>query len=145
MTQLNSLNIVGRLVRDPELSSISSGTSLCKFGVAVSLGYGDKEKAGFFDVTAWGKTAEFVGNYFSKGKEILIEGSLDFQQWEKDGEKRSKVCITAYKCGFVGSKADQSEYTDTTPKSGDEGRINQTAETRQNAIKESISSDDVPF
>jgi len=106
MTTLNKVIICGRLTRDTETKDIS-GTQLCKFGLAFDSGFGEKKAVVFIDVDSWGKTAEFIAGNFSKGKEILIEGRLEFQQWEKDGEKRSKHTITAERVSFVGAKDQQ--------------------------------------
>lgn len=77
---MNSVILVGRLTADPELRQIQSGTSTCRFTVAVDRRFADKQtgerKADFISCTAWGKTAEFVCDYFSKGKLIGITGSL---------------------------------------------------------------------
>ncbi|PCJ62490.1 MAG: single-stranded DNA-binding protein [Planctomycetota bacterium] len=107
MTELNKVIIIGRLTRDPEKTYTTSGMAVTKLGIAVDSGFGDRKKTAFVDVTTWNKTAEFVASYFTKGKEMLIEGRLDFDQWEsKEGEKRSKLYITADRVSFVGSKAD---------------------------------------
>ena len=110
MSNLNCVNVIGRLTRDPESKSVGD-TTVCNFNIALDIGFGEKKKAAFIEVTAWGKTAKFVQDFFTKGQEILITGRLDYDSWDdKDsGKKRSKVFITADRISFVGSKSEQSE------------------------------------
>lgn len=114
MIDLNKVMIAGRLTRDPELKYIgnlkatkqsepmvTSTTALCTFGMAVSHKYKDKqgelqEDTVFVNVTCWGKTAEYVGENFNKGRAVMVEGRLKSDEWEtQGGEKRNKLSITA--------------------------------------------------
>ena len=121
---------VGRLTRDPEKNYTATGTAVTKFGLAVNNGFGENRKTVFVDVTAWNKTAEFVSTYFKKGDQILVEGRLDFDQWEsKEGEKKSKLYVVAEKVCFAGGKKDQ----DTT------------ATQTENKPVTSIEDESIPF
>ena len=111
---MNNIQILGNMTRDCELKYAQSGTAIGSFGIAVnkkiknqSGGYDDK--AMFFDVTAFGKTAENINKYFGKGSRILISGELEFQQWEKDGQKRSKVGIVCQQFDFIDKKSDPQQ------------------------------------
>ena len=76
---INKAIIMGRLVADPEVRQTPSGVSCCQFTVAVNRDYvqqGQARQADFISVVAWRQTAEFVGKYFSKGKMIIVEGSM---------------------------------------------------------------------
>ncbi len=100
---------MGRLVSDPELRKIPSGTPVCEFRMAFDNGWGDNKKTCFVSVTAWGKQAEFVERYFSKGKGIVVDGRLDMDEWndKESGNKRTKHYITAERVVFpVGGKSD---------------------------------------
>jgi len=110
MTQLNNINIVGRLTRDPESREAGEHT-VCNISIALDNGFGEKKKVCFVEVQAWNKTADFIQNNFTKGKEILIEGKLEWDSWDdkETGKKRSKNYITANKISFVGSKSEQSD------------------------------------
>lgn len=100
----NSVHIVGNLTRDPELRFTTSGKAVANFGVAVNRliskpGEERKEDVAFFDVTAWDSLAENVAD-LSKGDRVVVEGRLAFRTWETDeGDKRSKVEITAEDVG----------------------------------------------
>lgn len=101
LPDLNRVFLAGRLTRDPEQSFIPSGTALCKLGLAVSRKYKDKqgelvEDTCFVNVTCWGKTAEWVGENFKKGRPVMVEGRLKSDKWEtKDGERRNALEVTA--------------------------------------------------
>ena len=106
MADVNSVVIVGRLTRDAELKYTTGGTAVSKLGIAVNkrVKKGDEwtEQASFFDVTLWGKMAEGLNQYLVKGKQIAIEGELEQERWEKDGQAHSKVTITASNVQLLG-------------------------------------------
>lgn len=87
----NVVVLTGRLTRDPESRQVGEKT-VAQFALAVN-GYADK--VSFFDVEAWGRTAEIVTQYAGKGKLVTVAGRLEQQRWEKDGMKRSKVLVVA--------------------------------------------------
>lgn len=87
---MNSVCIVGRLTRDPEPRKTQNGNTLLQTCVAVSRG--DKSKTtDFIDCQAWGKTAEFIAQYFHKGDPIAISGKLQTRTWQKDDGSKVKV------------------------------------------------------
>ena len=110
MPSLNRVILMGNLTRDPELRYIPSGTAVASFGLAMSRAYttqdGDrKEEVCFVDIEAWGKTAENCANYLSKGRLVLVEGSLQYNAWEtEDGQKRSKLRVRAFNVQFLGGR-----------------------------------------
>lgn len=110
-SDVNRVILIGRLTRDPDLKSTSSGTYFVRFSLAsnksVKKSEGSYEdKAGFFDCIAWGKSAEILHKYVSKGKRICVEGSLSWSSWEHDGKKQSKVEINVESFQFLEPKAD---------------------------------------
>lgn len=108
MTDLNSVVVVGRLTKDMEVSYMQSGTAVGKFSIAVNRSVKRNEQwtdeASFFDVTVWGKTAENLKQYLSKGKQVAIQGYLKQERWEKDGQKFSKVGIVAENIQLCGGR-----------------------------------------
>ena len=96
---LNSVSLVGRLVKDPELKVTPSGTSVCTFRIAVDRrfkGENGEKVADFFSVVAWKGTAEFVGSYCPKGRLIAVNGRLQTRSWQdQSGQNRSVVEIVA--------------------------------------------------
>ena len=109
---MNSLNIIGRLTRDPEQVATSTGTEMTTFGLAVDAG---KDEAHFFDCKCYGKTAELVARYKHKGEQVGVSGRLKQERWEKDGQKRSKVVIVAERVTFVGAKAEAGTKAGAEP------------------------------
>jgi single-strand DNA-binding protein len=108
MASFNRVILVGNLTRDPELRYIPSGTAVSEIGLAVNdrVKKGDQwvDETTFVDVTLWGRTAEVANEYLSKGSNILIEGRLKLDSWEKDGQKRSKLRVVAEKMQMLGSR-----------------------------------------
>lgn len=102
---MNSVNLVGRLARDPELRFIAAtGKSMCIFTVAINR-YGKKYEADFVSCVAFGKIAENVSKFFTKGKEIAISGSLRTGSFEdKEGKKRYTTDVFVDNFFFVGPK-----------------------------------------
>jgi single-strand DNA-binding protein len=123
---LNSVILVGRLTKDAELKYLTSGTAVMKFSLAVNRSQktdsGWTDKASFFDVEYFGKGAEAVNQYMTKGKQVGVKGTLEQQTWEKDGEKRSKVVIKADSVQLLGGEKqskpahqEQGGYEDDIP------------------------------
>ena len=98
---------MGRLVADPELRSTASNLSVCSFRIAVDRDYkkGDQKETDFIDIVAWRSTAEFVANYFKKGRVIAVDGRLQIRPWEdKDGNKRFATEVVADNVYFGDSR-----------------------------------------
>lgn len=108
---LNRCIIMGRLTRDPELRRTQSGKAVTSVTLAVDRDFkgqnGEKE-TDFIDIVAWGNTAEFLCNYFTKGRMTVVEGRLQIRDWtDKDGGKRRSAEIVAERVYFADSKRDQ--------------------------------------
>lgn len=99
---INQVILMGRLTRDPETRSTSTGKTVTSFSIAVDRQTQD-DQADFFDVTAWEKTGELVAQYLSKGRRVLVQGRLRQDSWDdKDtGKKRSKVEVVAQDVTFL--------------------------------------------
>ena len=104
---MNSVILIGRLTRDPELRYIpDSGKALTTFSLAVDRGYTGKDGqklTDFFNIQVWGKSAESSANYLSKGKLCAVKGSIQNRSYEKDGEKKYLTEIVAERVQFLGS------------------------------------------
>ena len=118
---LNKTLYQGRLTADIELKQTQSGVSFTEFTIAWSEKYKEIETKCFLRCKAWRQTADFVSKYFQKGSEILIEGRLITEQWEKDGQPQSRTICDVEKAHFCGSKTNnnqqttQSSYIEITP------------------------------
>jgi len=113
--QVNKVFLGGRLCNDPELRFATSGTAISNFRMAINRSWTSqegekKEETCFVDVSVFGKRAEAVNEYFSKGSPIFIEGRLQYQSWEdKAGQKHSVVRVVADNFQFIGSKGEKKE------------------------------------
>jgi len=97
MANFNKVLLMGNLTRDPELRATQTGTQVAKFGLAVNRKWKDqageqREDTCFVDCTAFGRTAEVMHQYLTKGRPVFIEGRLSFSTWTtQEGQKRSKL------------------------------------------------------
>ena len=100
----NKVQLIGNLGQDPEIVTLENGNKLAKFSIATSDTYknamGEKvEDTQWHQIVAWGKTADIVENYLSKGKQVAVEGKLTHRSYEtKNGEKRY---ITEVRCNEI--------------------------------------------
>lgn len=105
---MNKVILIGNLTQDPELSEVGSGTKTCRFTLAVNRDYknanGERE-TDFINCQAWRGTAENLVKYMSKGRKIVVTGSIQVRSYEKDGEKRTAWEIQADEIKFVSSPA----------------------------------------
>jgi len=110
MKDLNSVVLMGRLVRDCEIKYTSAGTALAKFSIAVNRSVKDgdgqwKVEPSFFDCTMFGARAEAVSQYLTKGKQVGVSGELRQNRWEQDdGQKRSKIEVVVNDIQLVGKR-----------------------------------------
>ena len=105
---MNLVVLNGRLVRDPELKFGQSGKAYSRFSIAVDRPFQtstDSQTADFINCVAFGKTAEFIGEYFRKGRKILLKGSLQMNQYESEGKKLTTYVVIAENVEFGEAKA----------------------------------------
>ncbi|MBQ4405133.1 MAG: single-stranded DNA-binding protein [Selenomonadaceae bacterium] len=103
---MNKVFLSGNLTRDAEVRYSQSGKAFAKMGIAVKRPF-SKDAVDFFNLTAFGKTAEFCGRYMMKGTRVLVEGSVQLSSYEnKDGVKVNSVDVLVDNIEFAGSKRD---------------------------------------
>jgi single-strand DNA-binding protein len=142
---LNKAIIIGNLTRDPELKALPSGVNVASFSLATNRTYKDKdgnkqESVDYHNIVVFGKQAENVGKYMSKGSSILIEGRMQTRSWEdKDGVKRYRTEIIAESTQFGPRRDNDNRSTskNTTKKNEDIDTIDYP--------DEEINPDDIPF
>lgn len=114
---MNNVNILGTLTRDIELRYLPSGSAVANFSIAVNQDYkkdGETiKKTSFFNCVSFGKQAEILNQYFHKGSRILINGELNQETYEKDGQNREKITIRINSFDFIDKKDNNSN---TQPK-----------------------------
>lgn len=105
----NKVILIGRLVADPEMRTTPNGVNVSTFTIAVDRPFtpkGAERKADFLTIVSWRQQAEFVCRYFSKGKAIGVEGSIQVRDYtDKEGSKRYATEIISDRLFFVGEKA----------------------------------------
>lgn len=115
---LNRAIVMGRLTKDPELRRTQSGVAVTTFTLAVDRDFknnGEKE-TDFIDVVAWRNTAEFVCNYFTKGRMALAEGRLQFRDWtDRDGNKRRNAEVMADRVYFGDTRPEEQRFEELDP------------------------------
>lgn len=90
---MNRVTLIGRMARDPEIRTTSGGKQVASFSIAVRR---NKDEADFFRVEVWGRAAEYVGTYLSKGRMVAVDGRLACEKYTaKDGSPREQVKIVA--------------------------------------------------
>ncbi len=108
MASFNRVILVGNLTRDVELRYIPSGTAVTEIGLAVNdrVKRNDQwvDEVTFVDITLWGRTAEVASEYLGKGSQVLIEGRLKLDTWEKDGKKNYKLKVIGERMQMLGSR-----------------------------------------
>ncbi len=111
MPNLNKVQLMGNLTRDPEVRYTPKGTAVVDIGMAINryftLDDGEKrEETVFVDITLWGRQAEIVGQYTRKGRPLFVEGRLQLDTWDdkQSGQKRSKLKVVGDSIQLLGSK-----------------------------------------
>jgi single-strand DNA-binding protein len=104
---LNKVLLMGNLTRDPEVKYTPKGTAVGDLAIAINDSYKAqdgtiKEVVTYVDIEVWGRTAENCKQYLTKGRPIFVEGQLKLDQWEQDGQKRSKMRVRADRVQFLG-------------------------------------------
>jgi len=158
MTDLNKVFLIGRLTRDlgadeRSFGYIGNGTARANVSLAVNrskkTGDGYADEVNYFDVTIWGKTAENLKPYLTKGKQICVEGHLKQDRWEKDGQKQSRITIQAENVRLLGGKdGDGSQAPQSAPADNAGGYEPQSAPADNAGGYEPQSGDfpeDIPF
>jgi single-strand DNA-binding protein len=111
MASYNKVLLMGNLTRDPQMKYLPNQTAVVDFGLACNRRYKtqsgeDREEVTFVDCSAFGRTAEVINQYFTKGKPIFIEGRLRYETWEdkQGGGKRSKLSVHIDNFQFIGGR-----------------------------------------
>jgi len=127
---VNKAILIGRLGKDPELRYTESGKAVCSFSDATSERWKDKlsgekkESTTWHNIVAWGKTGETIKEFFTKGSEIYLEGSIVNRSYDdKEGNKKYISEVKVQTFSFIGSKADndgQQSATSSTSAGGED-------------------------
>lgn len=143
---LNHVSIMGRLARDPELRTTTSGKSVVSFTIATDRNRKDangQNQTDWIRMTAWKKTAEFICKYFQKGSMIAIDGRLQSKTYQdKNGNNRTDMEVVVEEVNFVGAKSASNADSNAQPAA----RQQPTAQPQTAPQFEDVSDDpDLPF
>jgi single-strand DNA-binding protein len=143
MSDINKVIITGRVTRDSELRQTPNGTSVTDVSVVSNRiwnkGSERQEEATFVDVTLWGKQAESLSQYLTKGRHIMVEARLKLNSWEtEEGVKRSKLTLVADSVNLTPSNANPNG---TPPSAPSPQAVGATAEGSEG----SDGAEDTPF
>ena len=133
---INKVIITGNLTREPELRRTQGGMAILSFGVAVNDRRRNQQTgewedyANFVDCTMFGNRAESLSNYLSKGTKVAIEGKLRWSQWEREGQKRSKLEVIVDELEFMSSRQ-QGQQVESEPE--------------PEYVEATVYDDDIPF
>ena len=109
---INNVVLIGRLTTDPELKTTAQGVSFCRFSIAVDRDFvrpGEDRQADFINIVAWRSNADFICRYFTKGKFIGIQGSIQTGRYtDRDGNTRNSFDVIVNRASFVGPKGDSN-------------------------------------
>lgn len=144
MGSINRVNLSGNLGSDPELKATKGGTSVLEFLLAVNDRRKNQQTGEWEDYANWvscsifGKRADSLAKYLSKGSKVALEGRLRYSSWEKDGQKRSKLSVIVDEIEFL-SRSDQQQrqqpYTAATP----------AATPAQAGLTDDLYDEEIPF
>ncbi len=149
MANYNRVILLGNLTRDPELRYTPSQLAVVDFGVATNRKWkgqdgSEKSDVCFVDCTMFGKRAEVVSKYFSKGSQIFIEGRLTYDQWTtQDGSKRSKLKVTVENFEFVGQQSNSQRSSGNADQSAPMGEVASDSGGQDGSF--GPGGDDIPF
>lgn len=140
MASFNKVILLGNLTRDPELRyTQGNDLAVARTGLAVNSKYKNKEEVMFIDIVVFGKLAEVLNSYATKGSPLLVEGRLQLNTWEKDGQRHSRHEIIADSFQLMGSKRDREESATSSSNNNmhNSGNFSSPAD--------SGDDDDIPF
>jgi len=159
MANFNKVLLMGNLTRDPEVRYTPKGTAIANIGLAVNRTWTNengekKEEVTFVDVEVWGRQAETMGQYLSKGRPLFVEGRLKLDSWDdkETGQKRSKLKVVCEHFQFLGAPKAGAEFSDQPP--GEDkpqrgaaqgGRPPAPARASEETPPPSAQDDNIPF
>jgi single-strand DNA-binding protein len=149
MANYNKVLLMGNLTRDPQLSYTPNQTAVVDFGLAVNRRWTSqsgeqREETCFVDCQAFGRQAENINKYLSKGRPLFVEGRLTFDSWTgQDGARRSRLRVTVERFQFLGGPGGAGQSERVAGEAAGEGK--QVAGEAAAEAGQEAGSDDIPF
>jgi len=151
MPNFNKVFLMGNLTRDIELKSTPSNQQVATIGLAVNRRWRtpdgeDREETTFVDCEAWGRTAETLAKYLSKGRPVFLEGRLKLDQWEdKEGKKQSKIRVVVEGFQFIDGPRSGEGGGGGGRGRGEDAAPPRSARPASGGGHVAVSDDDIPF
>lgn len=143
MPSFNKITIVGYIGRDAELKYTPSGTAVSKFSVATTEKRKDNEKTTWFSVSVWGKQAEAVTQYLTKGRQVYVEGRLSLEEYTtREGEKRTSLEVNASDVQLLGAREDGQAATVEAQRPS---TVRDLTQRKDSFVQSEVIDDDIPF
>ena len=144
-----SVFAIGRLTRDAELKYTTGGLAISKFSIACNsrAKKGDQwiDEASFFEVSVFGKSAETLNQYLTKGKQIAVQGRMKQERWEKDGQNHSKIVINADSVQLLGGDKNAQGSGSDARNSPSRATGSDPGEQYSQRVDPAYFPDDIPF
>ena len=123
MADYNKVILVGRLTRDLELRYTPGGKAVVDVPLAINDGWGDKKTTIYIDCVFWERRAETLSQHLKKGSPLLVEGKLQLERWEQNGETKTKMKVRGWDFSFLpeGEKQQQAHTPPSTPQTQQQG------------------------
>jgi single-strand DNA-binding protein len=148
---INQVVLMGRLVRDPEQRTTTTGKTIASFSIAVDRG-GQDDTADFFNVTAWEKLGDLVIQYLAKGRRVLVQGRLRQDSWDdkETGKKQSRIEVVATDVTFLdGPNGDSGSDNSSSARSSNPGSSSSNSAPKDVVIQDiddkPIDLSEIPF
>lgn len=143
---LNEVTVAGNLTRDPEMKALPSGIQITSFSVAVNRVWNDRdgkrqEAVEYINCIVFGKTAETIAKYFTKGKPIYVRGRMQTRSWEKDGVKRYTTEVLVERFQFLNDGGSK----DSAPRQDARHDDPASHSVLPDYPEEDINPEDIPF
>ena len=149
MAQLNKVLLIGNLTRDPEVRYTPKGSAVADIGLATNRTWRtetgeEKEEVCYVNVVVWGKQAEAAGKYLKKGRPVFVEGRLQFESWEKNGEKRTNLKVHCERLQFLGSPSGRTTGAEASIPEGAPA-LAASPSSKEGPSEPDLENDDIPF
>jgi single-strand DNA-binding protein len=145
----NIVVLIGRLTRESELRYTAGGTAVGRFSIAVNRNKrsGDQweEEVSYFDITVWGRQAESLNPYLTKGRQVSVQGELRQNRWEQDGQSRSRIEVVANSIQLLGGGGATSGSADYSRQSPPQNEPKGTGNNAAPFPGPEQFDDDIPF
>ena len=147
---INQVILMGRLVRDPEQRTTTTGKTIASFSIAVDRG-GQEDQADFFNVTAWEKLGDLVIQYLAKGRRVLVQGRLRQDSWDdkESGKKQSRIEVVATDVTFLDGPNGDSGSDNSGPRSSSSSSSSSNSAPKDVVIQDiddkPIDLSEIPF